>query len=133
MRDSAGKRANRFHSLRPKELRLHPFLFRDVSIDDENRFGLSLIVTNQSPAALNNDFGAISSRLMHLTLPFSVLNYGLARSIELCRTFFKKDVFRVSADYFFSGPPIDLFSPLVPEQNVLVEIAHQNGVLSLVQ
>src|SRR5690349_20311846 len=133
MCDSASERANRFHSLRPKELRLHPFLFGDVSIDYENRFGLSLIVTNQSPTALNNNFGAISSRLMHFTLPFSVLDYGLARSVELCRTVFEKDVFRVPTNYFCSGPPIDLFSPLVPEQNGLVEIAHQNGVLSLVQ
>src|SRR5689334_3446736 len=133
MRDSAGQRANRFHSLRTKELRLHPFLFRDVSIDYENRFGLSLIVTNQSPPALNNDFGAISSWLMHFTLPFSVLDYGLVRSIELWRTVFEKDILRVLADYFFSGPPVNLFGALVPEQNIVVEIAHQNGVLSLVQ
>ena len=131
--NATGKRANRLHSLRAQKLRLHPLLFGDVSIDDEDRFGLSLLVTHQRPAALDHDLSAVSPHLMHFAFPLSVLNDCLARRIELRGTIFEKELFGVFANHFFSRPAVDFFGALVPEQNVLIEIAHENGILRLVQ
>src|ERR1051326_5547278 len=47
--------------------------------------------------------------------------------------FFIEQRFGFFADRLFGGPAINLFGALVPEQNILLEIAHQNGVLRLVQ
>src|SRR6185369_12949092 len=108
------------------------FLFGDVGIDDQNRFGVSLFIANQGPPTLNNYFCAVSSRLMYFAFPFSGLAHRLTSSIELLRRFFVQELFGVFANHFFGRPSINLFGSLVPEQNLLVEISYKNGVLCLV-
>src|SRR5256885_2323215 len=51
MRDSAGKSANTLHPLGAQKMRLEFFLFRDVAVDDEERFGPPLCVAHQTPPA----------------------------------------------------------------------------------
>ena len=45
--------------------------------------GLPLFIAHQRPAALDDDFSAIATRLMNLTLPLAVLNHSLPRLIKL--------------------------------------------------
>ncbi len=133
MSDTAGKRADRLHSLSAKKLRFHPLLFGDVGIDDQDRLGASLLVANQSPTALSNDLLTVSPDLMHFTFPLTVLNDRLASSIELAGTIFEEKRRCVFAEHFFSRPAVDFFGAFVPEQNILIEIAYENGILCLVQ
>src|SRR5690349_7994466 len=70
---------------------------------------------------------------MHFTLPLSGQDDCLASSIELRRTFSVKKLLRVFADHVFGRPAVNFFRALVPEQDVVIEIAHQDRVLCLVQ
>src|ERR1044072_3021642 len=69
---------------------------------------------------------------MHFTFPLTVLNDCLACRIELRGTIFEKDL-GILATHFFSRPAVNFFRALVPEQNILIEIAYEDGVLRLVQ
>src|ERR1041385_8520755 len=85
------------------------------------------------PSSSRTNVQRLSTILMHLTVPLAFRDDGLTSRMELRRVLFKENVFRVLADHFFSRPAIDFFGALVPEQNILIEITYQNGVLRLGQ
>ena len=72
MRDAAGQRADAFHALRPHELGLDLFLFRDVGIDREHRFGLSFVVPDERPARLDGDFPPVLGEMLEFAVPFAL-------------------------------------------------------------
>ena len=133
MSDATGKRANGLHPLSAKKLRLHPLLLCDVGIDYEYRSGRSLIVAHQGPATLHNNLGAVATNLMNFTAPLALLDYGLPGIFKLGRRLLRSNSDGVLADGFLGGPAIHALGSFVPEQNVLIEIAHQNCVLRLIQ
>src|SRR6185295_8224038 len=51
----------------------------------------------------------------------------------LAGTIFEKKCGRVFAEHFLGRPAVDFFGAFVPEQNILIEIANENGILCLVQ
>ncbi len=69
MRDAAGQCADAFHALRPQKLRLDLFLFGDVGIDRENRFGLAFIVANERPARLDDQLFPVLGQMLQLAMP----------------------------------------------------------------
>src|SRR5215213_6902295 len=55
------------------------------------------------------------------------------RLLKLRETSFEEKRARASTNGFLCAPAVNVFSALVPEENAVFEVTHENGVLSFIK
>src|ERR1044072_8853796 len=105
MRDTTDQDAETFEPLRTKKLFLELFAFRDVSIENEERFGLALLITNQRDARLDGDRSIVLGKFLEFARPFTAFVQALSGFFYFRRQIaFKKQINELSFPDLFQRP-----------------------------
>src|SRR5215470_829708 len=107
------------------------FLFRDVAINFEydRRPGL----LSHRPSAFHCSNIAIPPNMRDVALPVALpQQIGIDFLLALWKSRLQNFLFEFS-DYLLALPAVDLFSSAVPKLNSPFHVAHENGIVSMLE
>ena len=134
VRQAAGEGADAFEPLAAEQLRFQLFFLRDVGVDDEDGLGLAVRFPHQRPAALN---GRVRGRrgISGLISPVhsSCCWTAVQRAGGFKRIVVGHQFVGGAADGLGGRPAVKPVRALVPINDAVGEIAHENGVAGDVQ
>ncbi len=96
-------------------------LFGDVGVDRQDRLGLSVLVAQEPPAALDDHFLAVLGDMLKFARPLAGLQRERMGLTEILRIGVDK-LTRKTTGCFVAGPPVDALRALIPKQNAAFRI-----------
>src|SRR5260221_1428457 len=129
--DAARECADAFHALSTQELLFELLALSDVRLDAEDRFRLTLPIAHQSPSAVHGQHGTGNRGPLHFSTPLTFPEHDLLCGLELGVVDLEQ-LIATASQGIGSGPAIDPFRTLAPENDPVAEIAYENGIAGLV-
>ena len=109
------------------------FLLGNVRICDEIVVRFAFFISYERPTAHNNDLLASAGRLSRFGLPFVRFVKSLFSVANKFLVFGTKNIAYAAAESVFRRPSVYAFGAFVPVQDLTVEIAHEDRVLSFIE
>ena len=104
----------------------------DVGVDLQDRRRLSVLARNPRPVCFHVERIAVAVVLGDLAHPLALLQCGVRGAREHCGVVVQQRL-RALAQRLQPGPAVEALGALVPEQDAVRQVAHDDGVLRLVQ
>ena len=104
----------------------------DVGVDLQDRRRLSVLARNPRPVCFHVERVAVAVVLGDLAHPLALLQCGVRGAREHCGVVVQQRL-RALAQRLQPGPAVEALGALVPEQDAVRQVAHDDGVLRLVQ
>ena len=133
--DAARQCPDVFHALRAQELGFKLFPLRDIVGDAQDGLGGSPIVAQQGPARFHNHFLSALCPGGELALPVARFQndfFGLFKFQSVEHVLGQK-VLLLPSHRFLDGPAVNPLGTLIPIQNAVFHIPHEDGVVGQLQ
>ena len=129
---AVGQTGERVVKRQALDLALGGLALADVGVDGQHRMVLTQIVFHQRPAPFHMDGAAVAVPLHDFAVPLAMLQGGLGGAAKLRGVVVQQGLDRL-AQHLHLRPAIKPLCALVPVDDAVLQIAHDDGVLGLVE